>query len=94
MEIKISIKEKVEACLRKNEVYQIGLVRDCLESGRLQIKKGDYFDQECDRLVWQRDENTNTVIYKLDDKTYHGDISDAVRYAVGMVVPWNKGEQD
>ena len=86
--------EHVVNAYKKNEVYQIGLVRDCLESGRLQIKKGDYFDQECDRLVWQRDENTNTVIYKLDDKTYHGDISDAVRYAVGMVVPWNKGEQD
>lgn len=86
--------EHVVNAYKKNEVYQIGLVRDCLESGRLRIKKGDHFDQECDRLVWQRDENTNTVIYKLDDKAYHGDISDAVRYAVGMVVPWNIGEQD
>lgn len=86
--------EHVVNAYKKNEVYQIGLVRDCLESGRLVIKKGDYFDQECDRLVWQRDENTNTVIYKLDDKVYHGDISDAVRYAVGMVIPWNKGEQE
>lgn len=86
--------EHVVNAYKKNEVYQIGLVRDCLESGRLRIKKGDHFDQECDRLVWQRDENTNTVIYKLDDKAYHGDISDAVRYAVGMVIPWTKGEQD
>lgn len=86
--------EHVVNAYKKNEAYQIGLVRDCLESGRLRIKKDDHFDQECDRLVWQKDENTNTVIYKLDDKVYHGDISDAVRYAVGMVIPWNKGEQD
>lgn len=84
--------EHVVNAYKRNEAYQIGLVRDCLESGRLLIRKGDHFDQECDRLVWQKDENTNTVIYKLDDKAYHGDISDAVRYAVGMVIPWNKDE--
>lgn len=86
--------EHVVNANKRNEVYQISLVRDCLESGRLRIKQGDYFDQECDRLVWQKDDKTDTILYKLDDKTYHGDISDAVRYAVGMVVPYTVGEDN
>lgn len=66
---------------KSKEKYQIGIIRDSLESGKLNIQQGGYFDQECDRIVYKWDIEHQKPIYEIDDKAYHGDICDAVRYA-------------
>ena len=33
-------------------------------------------------MVWKWNQEKGAVIYELDDATYHGDICDAVKYAV------------
>lgn len=71
----------IVSAYKLNEHYQITRVYDGLVSGYLNIKKDGYFDQECDRMIWQFDEENKCVIYKLDDKTFHGDIADSVKYA-------------
>lgn len=72
----------IQLAYKQNQKYQIALVRDSLESGTLKIKKDDEFDLECNRLVWKWDSEKGCVIYELDDNTFHGDICDAVQYAV------------
>lgn len=71
------------------ESYQMAIVRDSLESGRLNIQQNGYFDQECNRLVYKWDNETNSVIYEIDDSTYHGDICDAVKYAWSSYTTYN-----
>ena len=66
---------------KQDEKYQIARVAEALEVGYLHIKKNCYFDQECDKLSWKWNEEKGCVIYELDDKIYHGDISDSVKYA-------------
>lgn len=66
---------------KQDEKYQIARVAEALEVGYLHIKKNGYFDQECDKLSWKWNEERGCVIYELDDKIYHGDISDSVKYA-------------
>lgn len=71
----------IVSAYKLNEYYQISRVDDALTSGYLSIKQGGYFDQECDQMVWQFNDEKNCVEYKLDDKVYHGDIADSVKYA-------------
>lgn len=71
------------------EAYQMAIVRDSLESGRLNIQKDGHFDQECNRLVYKWDSENNSVIYEIDDATYHGDICDAVKYAWSSYTTYN-----
>lgn len=72
----------IECAYKQNQLYQLGLVRDTLDSETLKIKKGGYFDNECNSMVWKWNSEKNSVIYELDDETFHGDICDAVQYAV------------
>lgn len=67
---------------KRGETAQIALVRDMLDSGDLKIKEGSYFDDECNRLVWKVSDNNVIEYGQIDDDTYHGDICDAVKYAV------------
>lgn len=64
-----------------DEKYQMGLLRDALETGRLNIEQGGAFDDECNRLVYKWDVEHQKVKYEIDDNTYHGDSCDSVRYA-------------
>lgn len=72
----------IECAYKQNQKYQLRLVRDSLDSGNLKIQKGSYFDQECNSLVWKWNQEKGCVIYEIDDETYHGDICDAVQYAI------------
>ena len=72
----------IQCAYKQNQLYQISLVRDCLDSGTLKIQKEDYFDQECNSIVWKWNQEKGSVIYELDDSVFHGDICDAVQYAV------------
>lgn len=81
----------IQGAYKQNQLYQIGLVRDALESEGVRIRKGGYFDQECDSMVWKWNPEKNSVIYELDDNVYHGDICDAVQYAVATWYSDNVG---
>lgn len=67
---------------KRGETAQIALVRDMLDSGDMKLKEGSYFDEECNRLVWKVSDNNVIEFGEIDDDTYHGDICDAVKYAV------------
>ena len=73
---------QIQHAYKQGESYQISLVIEALDSGTLKIKKDDYFDDECNKMVWKWNQEKGAVIYELDDATYHGDICDAVKYAV------------
>lgn len=73
--------KQIRDAKKLGESYQIAIVRDSLESGKLNIEKDSFFDNECNRLVYKYNSENNTVIYEIDDATYHGDICDAVKYA-------------
>lgn len=73
---------QIQHAYKQGESYQISLVRDALDSGTLKLRKCDEFDLECDKMVWKWNAEKGSVIYELDDATYHGDICDAVKYAV------------
>lgn len=77
----------IQCAYKQGESYQIAMVKDLLESGQLLVKKEDYFDDECNKVCWQIDENGN-IIYQLDDKLYHGDMVDAVKYAVNFIISY------
>ena len=79
----------IQCAYKQGEAYQIAMVKDWLESGQLLIIKESYFDNECDRICWKVDENTGNIIYELDDKLYHGDICDAVKYALNFYISYN-----
>ena len=64
-----------------DENYQIARVSEGLSVGYLHIQENGPFDEECDALVWQWNEEKGCVIYQLDDKSFHPDIADSVRYA-------------
>lgn len=64
-----------------DEDYQIARVAEALSIGQLYIQKGGYFDQECDSLIWKWNEERGVVIYEIDDKTFHPDMADSVKYA-------------
>jgi hypothetical protein len=77
----------IQCAYKQGEAYQIAMVKDWLESGQLLITKDGYFDQECDRVCWKVDDN-GQIIYELDDKLYHGDIDDAVKYALNFYISY------
>lgn len=78
----------VQNAYKLNENYQIARVAEALSIGTLHIKKDDYFDQECNALVWKWDDEKGVVVYEIDDKTFHPDIADSVKYA------WNTYRSD
>lgn len=67
--------------IKMEQNAQIARVEEALETGMLKIKKGDHFDSECDRFVWQFNDEYKSVIYKIDDTSFHADIADSVQYA-------------
>lgn len=73
-------------CANKRDERQgIALVNDMLMSGRLQIVKEGHFDNECNRLVWKTNDNGVIKYGEIDDDVFHGDMIDAVRYAVSSL---------
>ena len=71
------------------EAYQIAMVKDWLESGQLLIQKNGYFDEECDKVCWKVE--NEQIIHELDDKLYHGDMDDCVKYAITFYVSYILG---
>ena len=69
---------------KQNEQYQIARVAEALEVGYLHIVEHGYFDQECNKLAWQWNDERGCVVYEIDDKNFHPDIADSVKYA------WNQ----
>lgn len=86
-------KMDIHSANKRGETAQIALVRDMLDSGDLKIKEGAFFDDECNRLVWKVSENNIIEYGELDDDTYHGDICDAVKYAVSSYFGYNSYSQ-
>lgn len=72
----------IQYAVKRGETAQIALVNDMLMSQDLKIKENDPFDEECNRLVWKVSDNGVVEYGTIDDDTYHGDICDAVKYAV------------
>lgn len=72
----------IQYAVKRGETAQIALVNDLLMSQDMKIKENGPFDDECNRLVWKVNDNGVIEFGTIDDDTYHGDICDAVKYAV------------
>lgn len=72
----------IQLAIKRGETAQIALVNDMLMSGDMKIKEAGPFDDECNRLVWKVSDNGVVEYGTIDDEEYHGDICDAVKYAV------------
>lgn len=72
----------IQYAVKRGETAQIALVNDMLLSSDLLVKEADPFDEECNRLVWKVSDNGVVEYGTIDDETYHGDICDAVKYAI------------
>lgn len=57
----------------------IAQLADFMRLGNVQIKAGMPFDDECDQIVYKRDEETDAILTELDD-VFHPDMMDAVLY--------------
>jgi hypothetical protein len=60
-----------------------------LRTGALLLPKGGKTATECDKTILMRDENTGGVLPEIDEKYYHPDLLDALRYAM-----WNAVDED
>jgi hypothetical protein len=67
--------------VKTDENYQWARLTEACEIGQLYVQKGGEFDQECDKVIWQWNEERGCVIYKIDEETAHPDIMDSVKYA-------------
>ena len=76
----------LENAYKFDKLYQIKILRENLASGDLLLTEGSDFDNEADKIVWKEDSETGRVIYEIDDQTFHGNSSDALRYAVNTIV--------
>jgi len=72
----------IQNAYKLDENYQWARLAEELAVGNLKIKKDDFFDMECDQLVWQWNQEKGCIIYKVDDDVFHPDIADSVKYAV------------
>lgn len=72
----------IQYAVKRGETAQIALVNDMLLSQDLKIKENGPFDDECNRLVWKVNDNGVIEYGTIDDDTFHGDICDAVKYAI------------
>ena len=71
----------IQNAYKLDESYQIARVAEALSIGDLKIRRGGYFDAECDSLVWKWDADKQCIIYQIDDATFHPEIADSVKYA-------------
>ena len=72
----------IQNAYKLDENYQWARLAEELAVGNLKIKKDDFFDTECDQLVWEWNQEKGCIIYKVDDDVFHPDIADSVKYAV------------
>lgn len=72
----------IQNAYKLDENYQWARLAEELAVGNLKIKKDDFFDMECDQLVWEWNQEKGCIIYKVDDDVFHPDIADSVKYAV------------
>ena len=75
----------IQNAYKYDELYQIAQVNEALVVGDLLIKKGGYFDEECNQLCWKFNEERGSVIYQIDEDVFHPDMADSVKYAVSFI---------
>lgn len=57
----------------------IAQLADFMRLQNIQIKAGGAFDDECEQILYKRDEDTDAILTELDD-VFHPDMMDAVLY--------------
>jgi hypothetical protein len=75
---------RVYPAYKHDRQFAIEQLSDLMRNGHLTIKKGDHVDQECDQILWPRDEATSAIIYNKgfdEDSGIHPDIIMALLYA-------------
>lgn len=63
----------------------IELLQDDIKSGRFMVPFDGAFDREAEKIVFQLADDGESVIRRIDDKTYHPDIMDSILYAMRYV---------
>lgn len=71
----------IRAAYKRDKDVGLFYVQDDVNAGRLHLRKDGPFADECRKVVWRRDRDTDMVTRVLDDDTYHPDLLDAVIYA-------------
>ncbi|MCF0114694.1 MAG: hypothetical protein HUJ56_05020 [Erysipelotrichaceae bacterium] len=73
--------------IKLNKQNESGMWSDLSEScanGKLNVIRNSEFDTACNNLSWKIDEETQNIIYQIDDKLAHemriSDIADAIKY--------------
>jgi len=64
-----------------NKEMAIAQFAECLRSGQITIKKGDFLDEEMETLIFMRDEEDHILPIIDDDIGGHPDAADAALYA-------------
>ena len=72
----------IQNAYKLDENYQWARLAEVLHLGDLKIRKDEYFDKECDALIWKWNSEKGCIIYQVDDDAFHPDIADSVKYAV------------
>lgn len=74
-------KEKlwITPAIKHNKEASIKLLRDAIEAKRFFARRDSIFYKEVDLIAWAE------TMDKIDDKTYHSDILDAILYAMRML---------
>lgn len=78
----LMIKHKMPAfnCYKYDKMYAVEMLKDELATGRMKILKGGYFDDECNKILYARDDDDN-IINEIDDTYFHADSLMSVLYA-------------
>lgn len=78
-DLQTEYKLPVEKAYKYDKAGSIAQLSDMLREGKIKIKKSGFCDNECEVVVYKRDEKDN-IIMEIDDEQYHPDIMDALRY--------------
>lgn len=81
----------VRAAYKRDKDVGIFFVQDDVNYGRLHMRKGGAFSEECKRIVWTRNGDTGKIEKKIDDSAFHPDIMDAIIYAYRFLMKSGNG---
>jgi hypothetical protein len=74
----------IEAAYKQEKRMAIEFLQEEINNSRLLVPKGGIFADECDKIVWTRDDS-GTILREIDDKAYHPDMMDAILYPMRFV---------
>jgi PBSX family phage terminase large subunit len=70
----------VRPAYKRDANLAVELLQDEVNDGFLHIRKAGAFDNECEQIIWTRNDS-GVILREIDDKAFHPDVMKAVIYA-------------